>query len=465
MSAASLSGIVEPHQAQSRRWSRLIAALALAALSATWTGCAGAGSAASTDLVPVKPPPLDKAASEPHQPVTADEDPVAAQARRELEELQAIHKQKQIQAFAAGTATPAGPKPPPLSTEKPPPVIVWNDAHGGVSIAGPIHTKIPDSPANTDLSRMPSVLLVEGDEAPSRQAAGRAANPSGTSQPTGSPSSLTANTAPSSDDSAAKPASTGQSFTPTPPPALPSDEAAHLQLLLVQLSRELYQQAADEDTPLRELIVIAATTMVSSDRPFNPDALPGLTERERLLLAEMHQFFRDLGEKLKSSGDPEVIPAAVESLRARLKIEPELQLANAALASSVEGFGKVRPFEPAKFLAHSEQKVIVYVEVDKFASEANEQGEYVTELAQQLVIYSDRDGIPVWQEDWQTAVDRTRAKRQDFFMRQIVTLPKALSVGPYHLKVRVRDRKSGAEAEASIPFEMVADPKMAATVP
>jgi hypothetical protein len=35
-------------------------------------------------------------------------------------------------------------------------------------------------------------------------------------------------------------------------------------------------------------------------------------------------------------------------------------------------------------------------------------------------------------------------------------------VGRYQLKVRVRDEKSAAEAETSIPFEMVADPKMAA---
>jgi hypothetical protein len=33
-------------------------------------------------------------------------------------------------------------------------------------------------------------------------------------------------------------------------------------------------------------------------------------------------------------------------------------------------------------------------------------------------------------------------------------------VGKYHLKVRMRDEKSGAEAETAITFEMVADPKM-----
>jgi hypothetical protein len=46
----------------------------------------------------------------------------------------------------------------------------------------------------------------------------------------------------------------------------------------------------------------------------------------------------------------------------------------------------------------------------------------------------------------------------------VITLPKALSVGKYTLKVRLRDEKSGAETEGSLPFEMVADPKLAAAM-
>jgi hypothetical protein len=247
--------------------------------------------------------------------------------------------------------------------------------------------------------------------------------------------------------------------------AEPSTSAALDQLtpLLVDLARELNLRAADTDMPLRELLAIAATTLVDPDRSLNPEAFPDLSERERELLKVMQVFFADLGRDLAASGDAEVIPAAVERLRAALN-ETRLRLANAALCYAVEGFGRYSAFEPSKFLAHSDQRVIVYVEIAEFTSEVNAQGEYVTELAQQLVIYSDRDGIPVWQEDWQTAIDRTKNRRSDFFLRQIITLPPALSVGPYQLKVRVRDHKSGAQAETSIPFEMVADPRLAATI-
>ncbi len=75
-------------------------------------------------------------------------------------------------------------------------------------------------------------------------------------------------------------------------------------------------------------------------------------------------------------------------------------------------------------------------------------------------MYSDRDGIPVWREHWQAGVDVSKNDREDFFIVQIVTLPDRLSVGRYHLKIHIRDEKSGAEAERSMEFEMVADPRM-----
>ncbi len=99
--------------------------------------------------------------------------------------------------------------------------------------------------------------------------------------------------------------------------------------------------------------------------------------------------------------------------------------------------------------------------MEDFTSELNEKSQWVTELSQQLVIYSDRDGIPVWREDWQAGVDASKNRRDDFFIVQLITLPQRLSVGRYQLKLHIRDEKSGAEAETALEFEMVADPRMA----
>lgn len=256
-----------------------------------------------------------------------------------------------------------------------------------------------------------------------------------------------------------------------PPGGLASDPVTssldrdRLRELLIELSKELYRDAAYSDTPLRELLLIAATTIVRPDRALSPDAIPGLTERERELLASFQQFFSEVGRRLDGKrGTDETLREAVDLLRAALHTEPRLMLDTVALCTRVGGFGDYDPFNKYAFLAHSEQKAIVYLEIANFTSELNPKNEWVTELSQQITIYSDRDGIPVWREDWQTAVDVTKNRRNDFFVVQIITLPKALGVGKYQLKVRVRDEKSKAEAEGAIHFELVADPKMAATV-
>jgi len=236
-----------------------------------------------------------------------------------------------------------------------------------------------------------------------------------------------------------------------------------LRELIIELSKGLYREASYSDMPLRELLLIAASTMVTPDRALQPDAIPALTARERELLGEFQAFFTHIGQQLDGSRTADdVLLHALDELRAALSTQPQLYVETLALCTRVGGFGDYDPFNRYSFLAHSEQQAVLYLEIAGFTSDLNQQSQWVTELSLQLMIYADRDGIPVWREDWQTAVDVSRNKRQDFFMVQILTLPKALSVGRYHLKVRVRDEKSGAEAEGSIPFEMVADPKLAA---
>jgi hypothetical protein len=235
--------------------------------------------------------------------------------------------------------------------------------------------------------------------------------------------------------------------------------------LIVELSAELYRRGAYSDMPLRELLLIAATTMVTPDRALVPDALPGLTPREREIVGLMQDFFRQLGEDLAERGDPEVLVGAIDKLSKALHKQPQLVLPEAALCSRVGGFGDYDEFPVNddgryRFLAQDGQQAVVYVEVEDFTSERNKKGEWVTELSQQLVIFSDRDGIPVWREDWQLGTDTSKNRREDFFIVQVITLPPRLSVGLYQFKIHVRDKRSGAEAEVTVEFEMVADSRM-----
>ncbi len=249
-----------------------------------------------------------------------------------------------------------------------------------------------------------------------------------------------------------------------PPDAAGADED-RVRQLIVQLSLELYRKAAYSDEPLRDLLLIAATSMLDPDRALAPQAIGVLTQREREILECMQAFFSDLGSQLQATGDPEVVVSAADALGRSLASHPQLSVATAALCSRVGGFGDYDEFPRNdagrySFLAHSGQQAVVYVEVDDYQSEHNDKEQWVTELSQQLVIYSDRDGIPVWREDWQVGVDASKNRRQDFFIVQLITLPRQLSVGRYQLKILLRDRKSGAEAETAVELEMIADPRM-----
>lgn len=246
-----------------------------------------------------------------------------------------------------------------------------------------------------------------------------------------------------------------------PPPA----RVDELRQKLVNLRRDLYRESIDSEQPIRELLAIAAMSIIDPDLELPDDRHRELTPAELEMLEELHVFFAELGRSLGDETEAhETILAAVAELQHALSDEPTLDLPTTSLCWRVGGFGDFDEFDPYAFLAHEEQPVILYLELDGFESEQNRKGDWVTILAQQLEIYSDRDGIPVWSDPWQKVSDLTSKRRRDFFTTQMITLPSALSVGRYHLKIRVRDEKSGAVAERSVPFEMVADPRLAATV-
>jgi hypothetical protein len=422
------------------RPSRLVRVAPLAVC--TWGGLLGGGCSA--------PPSVEDGAPAPDatlRATTADQTPVATvdpsepqglspldlaeQARRDVEMLLAGTPDPAPSQTEAIAMTTADTPPPPPARQPAPDAIDWIVPDHGADHASAAQTMSP-----TPLGRPDEALDAGG------------ATPAG--PPDGGPDETATAEAMVSDD------------TPNAPD-LTTDRVG---ALMVDLSGELYRQSTYADVPIRELMVIAAQAIVRPDRVLTTDAFLGLTPRERELLNHFQAFCQQLGRELETGEDAEAIMAeAVGVLRAALVEEPRLVVLGQSLCYHVGGFGDYEPFHRYSFLAHEKQQVILYLEVDDFSSELNERGDWVTELGQQLVIYSDRDGIPVWTDDWQPVVDRSKKRRRDFFTVQVITLPEALSVGRYHLKVRLRDEKSGAEAETSIPFEMVADAKLATSVP
>ena len=236
-----------------------------------------------------------------------------------------------------------------------------------------------------------------------------------------------------------------------------------LQRSMIDFARVLYTDSTWSDQPMKQLLVLASMSMLDPERELDPDAIPDLTEEERELLSAMQAWFTLVGRELDSDSDPwKVLIAASDQLQKRLKRIPDLKLPAVALCTRVGGFGDYDEWneraddEAYNFIAHQGQPVIIYAEMEGFQSKLNDRDLWETITSQHLTIYSDRDGIPVWNEDWQTAADRSQNRRRDYFTVQKLTLPSGLSVGKYRLKLRVRDEKSGAEVERSIPFTMTA---------
>lgn len=242
-----------------------------------------------------------------------------------------------------------------------------------------------------------------------------------------------------------------------------ADATGQLQQAMIDFSRELYVSSTWSDRPLKELMVLASLAMLDPERAIDPQAIPDLTPEERGLLATMQKYFIAIGNDMDSEINPMLaLSTATTELQRRLKQTPDLELPTLALCTRVGGFGDFDEWnakteqEHYSFIAHTSQPVIIYLEMEGFTSNLNDNDLWETVTSQHLTIYSDRDGIPVWKEDWQSASDRSRKRRRDYFTVQKIELPRGLSVGKYQLKVRVRDEKTGAETEQNIPFTMTA---------
>lgn len=227
---------------------------------------------------------------------------------------------------------------------------------------------------------------------------------------------------------------------------------------LASAASALYRDATRADSPMRSLMALAALSIADPDRAFNPEALPDLTEEERRTLSRFHEFCRELGRQLATSDDPVAVARAVEQLAGEMRGERRLRVPRGEFCTRVDGFGSFGRIDPREFTAHAGARFVLYFEVDGYRSTEVAGEGWKTELSIELSILSERDGVPVWRRDWQTISDLVSTQRKDFFVTHVVALPDALSVGAYAMKVRVRDEGTGALAEHSIPFRMVASP-------
>ncbi len=271
---------------------------------------------------------------------------------------------------------------------------------------------------------------------------------------TAAPSAVTA--APSA-VTAAPSAVTAANMALELPPATPTDPEALSQLFAASLA----MRAGTSTHPMQDWLAFAALALTSPalelPTDFGADLLPA--ERERITKA--HAAFATMG-RLLAKGD-EIDAGTTEALIAALTSSPKLEIPKIELCTKVESFGRFSPLGTHKFLARTNPRVIVYSELQGFASEL-EGDQYVTRLATRISLESERDGIEVWARnpEWTAVVDASPVRRSEFFVGEIIPISEHLTVGSYLLRVAIRDESTGRVATTSMPIQIVADAAMAA---
>jgi hypothetical protein len=177
-----------------------------------------------------------------------------------------------------------------------------------------------------------------------------------------------------------------------------------------------------------------------------PDA--AVSEVESLPEAEQ-EAFRQLMFGLSTWMSPEEERRAnlrnarvLRSLReaaAQLSAAAKLDVHNLRFCESVEGYGWYKEFPTAQF--RSKQQVILYAEVDNFATEQTGPDSYETELQASYQIF-DSGGTLVDERQLPLDKEVCRNQRRDYFLAYRIYLPEGLAAGRYRLELTVEDLKA-----------------------
>lgn len=246
---------------------------------------------------------------------------------------------------------------------------------------------------------------------------------------------------------------------PTSEDAHPSSAVADSMVAAVNagIDRAL---AADAGRPIARALADAALSIGEPERAFDAGTF-GLDADDRALAERFHAACRTIGRQLADGASAAEATVALAGLVDSLKPPEDLRVPRIELCTSVEGFGRLTPIQNKRFLPGRGTQFVLYTEVAGFASELDAKGQWNTRLSTRLTILARHDGTPVSTREWTAVVDESAVRRQDFFICEKVTLSDLLTLGTYVLRVSVRDERTGAIAERSLEFQMVADPALA----
>ncbi len=259
-------------------------------------------------------------------------------------------------------------------------------------------------------------------------------------------------------------ANTAAASTPAaaPPPA--QGRAELTRLLAAELTPERATHASGD--AFRTALAAAALSGLDAEAAGPAvQAWEGrLTPAQRKTLAAARGVYAGLPGAAGDGAESGPVAALLRAQADVLEPAAGLAVGHAALCTRVEGYGRYSEVGSSALLAGRAHPVIVYVEPTGFEHRSVEGGgepRWAVELSQELHLYHDADGTLAWMDREQSVSEVSRRQRRDFYLVRRVELPATLSIGAYRLKVIVRDRVSGATAEAIVPLSVVADAGLA----
>ncbi len=264
--------------------------------------------------------------------------------------------------------------------------------------------------------------------------------------------------------------------TPAPEPtnAAPATTAApapsaqdRVRALAAELRTVLNQQVSDPESSVSSALALAMLALRSA--PAAGGGAPSLgnrSERERQAVQTVRELIDGLAKDPAAASDPSRVAQMLARSMDALSSARSVRVARAELCTRVEAFGRFKPFEVNAFVAGRAHRVIVYTEVENYAYRDMGEGatngnRWAVELGQELQLYTGDGSMLAWRKPEETTGETSRNKRRDFYITQMVELPRTLTVGAYSMKVVLRDKVSGAKAEAIIPIQIVADEALA----
>jgi hypothetical protein len=128
---------------------------------------------------------------------------------------------------------------------------------------------------------------------------------------------------------------------------------------------------------------------------------------------------------------------------------PDLKIAELRLCRKVFGFGSFEPIGTTPISAS--QPFLLYCEMTGLHYEP--QGDtYVSRLSARLALKSTTKGSIVWEQTLDTAEDRCRRPRRDYFVNYRIEFPRSLEPGTYQLRLIQTDLFADHSTTAEVPL-------------